>query len=190
MFGTAAFIASRVVLAYLFGETLSERVELNSSIHGLISLKEASFWTSIGRSPYTGSIYRGPPLLLLLCARTCTDLALQATLLCICDWVGSRLLWALSGRLLKLHHSRGMMQRFRTPAHRLQQSLWFCRFPRADQNCSLTVLVQPVSHTVKLRWLNSFTCKPHTHLKPLWSCIRECSSGRDWHSCCCIPVSS
>ena len=122
MVDTATAIAFRVVLAYLFGESLVERVELNSSTHGLISLREASFWTSIGRSPYTGSAYRGPPLLLLLCERTCTNLALQATLLCICDWIGSRLLRALSCRLLRLHHLRGIPKCFHNPAHRLQQS--------------------------------------------------------------------
>ena len=107
MFKAAGHIVVRLLLANLFGDSLGKRVELNSSIHSLISLKEASFWSSIGRSPYTGSTFRGPPLLLLLFEQASAFRLLQTAILSASDWVGSRLLREISAGLLKFHHSTG-----------------------------------------------------------------------------------
>ncbi|MCJ1242795.1 hypothetical protein MMC14_010804 [Varicellaria rhodocarpa] len=88
----AACLLSRVGLAYGFGEVLLRRVELNTPVHSLISIKEALFWKQVGRSPYTASTFRGPPLLLQLFQSTASHLVWQATLLSVVDLITSLVL--------------------------------------------------------------------------------------------------
>ena len=88
----AACIACRLGLAYGIGDILIRRVELNTPLHSLISIREGIFWKQIGRSPYTASVFRGPPLLLQFCGATAHNLILQASLLSLIDWITSRVL--------------------------------------------------------------------------------------------------
>lgn len=85
----AACIACRIALAYAVGELLLGRVELNTPLHSLISIREALFWKQVGRSPYTASVFRGPPLLLQLCQLTAKHLVWQASVLSLVDWITS-----------------------------------------------------------------------------------------------------
>ena len=85
----AACIACRVGLAYAIGDLLIGRVELNTPLHSLISVREGLFWKQVGRSPYTASIFRGPPLLLQFCQLTAKHLVWQASSLTLVDWITS-----------------------------------------------------------------------------------------------------
>jgi len=83
----AACILCRIALAYTIGELLIGRVELNTPLHSLISIREGLFWKQVGRSPYTASVFRGPPLLLQLCQLTAKRLVWQASVLSLVDWI-------------------------------------------------------------------------------------------------------
>lgn len=85
----AACIACRIGLAYAVGDLLLSRVELNTPLHSLISIREGLFWKQVGRSPYTGSAFRGPPLLLHLCQLTAKHHVWQASILSLVDWITS-----------------------------------------------------------------------------------------------------
>lgn len=85
----AACIACRIALAYVIGEVLIGRVEISTPLHSLISIREGLFWKQVGRSPYTASVFRGPPLLLQLCQLTAKRLVWQASVLSLVDWITS-----------------------------------------------------------------------------------------------------
>lgn len=85
----AACTACRVALAYAIGDVLAGRVELNTPLHSLISIREGLFWKQVGRSPYTASVFQGPPLLLQLCQLTAKHLVWQAIILSLVDWITS-----------------------------------------------------------------------------------------------------
>ena len=84
-----ACIACRIGLAYAIGDLLLSRVELNTPLHSLISIREGLFWKQVGRSPYTAFAFRGPPLLLQLCQLTSQRLVWQASILSLVDWITS-----------------------------------------------------------------------------------------------------
>ena len=84
--------ACRVGLACTVGDILRPRVELNTPIHSVISIKEALFWKDVGRSPYTGSFFRGPPLLLSLFQLTSERFVWQVSFLSLVDWITARVL--------------------------------------------------------------------------------------------------
>lgn len=85
----AACIACRIGLAYAIGDLLLSRVELNTPVHSLISIREGLFWKQVGRSPYTASAFRGPPLLLQFCQLTARHTVWQASVLSLVDWITS-----------------------------------------------------------------------------------------------------
>lgn len=82
-------IACRIGLAYAIGDLLLSRVEINTPLHSLISIREGLFWKQVGRSPYTASVFRGAPLLLQFCQLTSKHIVWQATLLSLVDWITS-----------------------------------------------------------------------------------------------------
>lgn len=88
----AACIACRIGLAYGVGDLLLGRVELNTPLHSLISVREGLFWQQVGRSPYTASVFRGPPLLLQICQVTARHVVWQASVLSVVDWITSCIL--------------------------------------------------------------------------------------------------
>ena len=101
-------LACRIGLAWTIGDVLVRRVELNIPLHSFVSVKEALFWTSVGRSPFTSSLFRGPPLLLSLTRSCSSHVVLQATLLGLIDWITANILSrvaAVVDRQDKLKHS-------------------------------------------------------------------------------------
>lgn len=91
--------ACRVGVAYVIGDILQRRVELNTPLHSLISLREALFWKDIGRSPYTSSYFRGPPLLLPLFRWTSVQLVRQVVSLSVVDWITAHLLSSVADQV-------------------------------------------------------------------------------------------
>ncbi len=85
-------LACRIGLAYSIGDILTRRVELNTPLHSLISIKEGLFWKDTGRSPYTGSFFRGAPLVLPLFRLTSQHVVWQAIALSVVDWITARVL--------------------------------------------------------------------------------------------------
>ncbi|DBA75512.1 hypothetical protein WJX77_011250 [Trebouxia sp. C0004] len=99
--------ACRVGLAYIIGDILQRRVELNTPLHSLISLREALFWKDIGRSPYTGSYFRGPPLLLPLFRWTSVQLVRQVVGLGVVDWITAQLLSSVADEVTRFQDGDG-----------------------------------------------------------------------------------
>lgn len=145
--GAAGHVALRLALAYLCGGTLDKRVELNSPIYSLISIREATFWSNIGRSPYTASLVRTPPLLLLALEQLASHRLLLTGVLSTIDCVTSRLLSALSARELTKEHDPGSVL---CPVS-LSCSRWsksrihtvFCSCKGVDPDSSFTIPAQP-----------------------------------------------
>lgn len=107
-------LACRIGLAWTIGDVLVRRVELNIPLHSFVSVQEALFWTSVGRSPFTSSIFRGPPLLLSLTRLCSSHVVLQATLLSLIDWITANILSrvaAVVDRQDKLKHSEHTLVR-------------------------------------------------------------------------------
>ena len=100
-------LACRIGLAWTIGDVLVRRVELNVPLHSFVSIKEALFWTSVGRSPFTSSLFRGPPFLSL--TRLCSShVILQAALLSLIDWITANILSRVADVVVrqdKLKHS-------------------------------------------------------------------------------------
>ncbi|DBB16916.1 TPA: hypothetical protein ACH3X3_014028 [Trebouxia sp. C0006] len=94
--------ACRVGVAYIIGDILQRRVELNTPLHSLISLREALFWKDIGRSPYTSSYFRGPPLLLPLFRWTSEQFIRQVVSLAVVDWITAHLLSSIADQVTRL----------------------------------------------------------------------------------------
>ena len=94
--------ACRVGVAYIIGDILQRRVELNTPLHSLISLREALFWKDIGRSPYTSSYFRGPPLLLPLFRWTSEQFIRQVVSLAVVDWITAHLLSSIADQVTQL----------------------------------------------------------------------------------------
>ena len=92
-------LAARAALACTAGQILVLRVELNTPLHSLISVKEALFWTDTGRSPYTSSLFHGPPLLLSLLRLSSAHHALHLTALAMIDWITAHVLAKIAAKV-------------------------------------------------------------------------------------------
>ncbi|DBA81379.1 TPA: hypothetical protein ACH3X2_006978 [Trebouxia sp. C0005] len=99
--------ACRVGVAYIIGDILQRRVELNTPLHSLISVREALFWKDIGRSPYTSSYFRGPPLLLPLFRWTSVRLIRQVVSLAVVDWITAHLLSSVAEQVIRFQDGDG-----------------------------------------------------------------------------------
>ncbi len=108
--------ACRVGLAYIIGDILQRRVELNTPLHSLISLREALFWKDVGRSPYTGSYFRGPPLLLPLFRWTSVQLVRQVVGLGVVDWITAHLLSSIADKVTRSQGGDGQGVQHKHPA--------------------------------------------------------------------------
>jgi len=108
--------ACRVGLAYIIGDILQRRVELNTPLHSLISLREALFWKDVGRSPYTGSYFRGPPLLLPLFRWTSVQLVRQVVGLGVVDWITAHLLSSVADKVTRSQGGDGQGVLHKHPA--------------------------------------------------------------------------
>lgn len=171
--------ACRLGLAYGLGDILQRRVELSTPLHSLISIKEALFWKDVGRSPYTGSTFRGPPLLLPIFRWTSAHITWQAAGLSVVDWITAQVLSSVADDLAwhKKNTKDGVLytaslSRDCVPPGPLSHRLVGCRAQSSAAGSVTAVPGQPMPDAEYCSRISS-QCGKHV-------CVYSTSWGADW----------